>query len=131
MLECMIIGDSIAVGTRVHLSKCEVVAESGISSKGYNYKFGNTSTDARSVIISLGSNDHRNIKTKQELESLRSKIVSGKVYWILPAIKPLVQEAVRQVAKDNNDTIIEIKHLQEDKIHPTAKGYKQIISEIK
>jgi lysophospholipase L1-like esterase len=127
----MIIGDSIAVGTRVHLSKCEVVAESGISSKGYNYKFGNTSTDARSVIISLGSNDHRNIKTKQELESLRSKIVSGKVYWILPAIKPLVQEAVRQVAKDNNDTIIEIKHLQEDKIHPTAKGYKQIISEIK
>jgi lysophospholipase L1-like esterase len=127
----MIIGDSIAVGTRVHLSKCEVVAESGISSKGYNYKFGNTSTDARSVIISLGSNDHRNIKTKQELESLRSKIVSGKVYWILPAIKPLVQEAVRQVAKDNNDTIIQIKHLQEDKIHPTAKGYKQIISEIK
>ena len=127
----MIIGDSIAVGTRVHLSKCEVVAESGISSKGYNYKFGNTSTDARSVIISLGSNDHRNIKTKQELESLRSKIVSDKVYWILPAIKPLVQEAVRQVAKDNNDTIIQIKHLQEDKIHPTAKGYKQIISEIK
>lgn len=131
MLECMIIGDSIAVGTRVHLSKCEVVAESGISSKGYNYKFGNTSTDARSVIISLGSNDHRNIKTKQELESLRSKIVSNHVYWILPAIKPHVQEAVRQVAKDNNDTIIEIKHLQEDKIHPTAKGYKQIISEIK
>ena len=127
----MIIGDSIAVGTRVHLSKCEVVAESGISSKGYNYKFSNTSTNARSVIISLGSNDHRNIKTKQELESLRSKIVSDKVYWILPAIKPLVQEAVRQVAKDNNDTIIEIKHLQEDKIHPTAKGYKQIISEIK
>lgn len=127
----MIIGDSIAVGTRVHLSKCEVVAESGISSKGYNYKFGNTSTDARSVIISLGSNDHRNIKTKQELESLRSKIVSDKVYWILPAIKPLVQEAVRQVAKDNNDTLIEIKYLQEDKIHPTAKGYKQIISEIK
>ena len=131
MLECMIIGDSIAVGTNVHLSKCEVVAESGISSKGYNYKFSNTSTNARSVIISLGSNDHRNIKTKQELESLRSKIVSDHVYWILPAIKPLVQEAVRQVAKDNNDTIIEIKHLQEDKIHPTAKGYKQIISEIK
>ena len=127
----MIIGDSIAVGTNVHLSKCEVVAESGISSKGYNYKFGNTSTNARSVIISLGSNDHRNIKTKQELESLRSKIVSDHVYWILPAIKPHVQEAVRQVAKDNNDTIIEIKHLQEDKIHPTAKGYKQIISEIK
>ena len=127
----MIIGDSIAVGTRVHLSKCEAVAESGISSKGYNYKFGNTSTDARSVIISLGSNDHRNIKTKQELESLRSKIVSDHVYWILPAIKPHVQEAVRQVAKDNNDTIIEIKHLQEDKIHPTVKGYKQIISEIK
>ena len=131
MLECMIIGDSIAVGTKVHLSKCEVAAESGISSKGYNYKFGNTSTNARSVIISLGSNDHRNIKTKQELESLRSKIVSDHVYWILPAIKPHVQEAVRQVAKDNNDTIIEIKHLQEDKIHPTAKGYKQIISEIK
>ncbi len=131
MLECLIIGDSIAIGTRVHLAKCEVVAESGISSKGYNYKFGNTNTGARSVIISLGSNDHRNIKTKQELESIRSKIVSDNVYWILPAIKPLVQEAVREVAKDNNDTIIEIKHLQQDKVHPSAKGYKQIISEIK
>lgn len=131
MLECMIIGDSIAVGTRVHLPKCEVVAKSGISSKGYNYKFGNTNTDARTVIISLGSNDHHNIKTKQELESLRKRIVSENVYWILPAIKPLVQEAVREVAKDNNDTIIEIKHLQQDKVHPTAKGYKQIISEIK
>ena len=127
----MIIGDSIAVGTKIHLSKCEVVAESGISSKGYNYKFGNKHTAANSVIISLGSNDHANIKTMQELVSLRSKIVSDHVYWILPAIKPLVQEAVRQVAKDNNDTIIEIKHLQQDKVHPTAKGYKQIISEIK
>ena len=127
----MIIGDSIAVGTKVHLSKCEVIAEPGISSKGYNYKFGKANTDARYVIISLGSNDYRNIKTKQELESLRSKIVSDYVYWILPAIKPQVQEAVRQVAKDNNDTIIEIKHLQQDKVHPTAKGYKQIISEIK
>lgn len=131
MLECMIIGDSIAVGTKVHFSKCESVAESGISSKGYNSKFGNANAVAKSVIISLGSNDHRNIKTKQELETLRSKIVSDNVYWILPAIKPHVQEAVRQVAKDNNDTIIEIKHLQEDKVHPTAKGYKQIISEIK
>jgi lysophospholipase L1-like esterase len=127
----MIIGDSIAVGTKVHLSKCEVVAESGINSKDYNYKFGKANTDARFVIISLGSNDYRNIRTKQELVHLRSKIVSDHVYWILPAIKPQVQEAVRQVAKDNNDTIIEIKHLQQDKVHPTAKGYKQIISEIK
>ena len=130
MLECMILGDSIAVGTKVHLSKCSAVAESGISSKGYNNKFGNVDANAKYVIISLGSNDFRNIKTLQELESLRSKIVTDRVYWILPAIKPHVQEAVRQVAKDNNDTIIEIKHLQQDKVHPTAKGYKQIISEI-
>ena len=131
MLECMILGDSIAIGTKVHLSRCEAVAESGISSKGFNHKYGSADTKAGYVIISLGSNDHRNIKTKQELEALRSKIVSSKVYWIVPAIKPHVQEVVRQVAKDNNDSIIEIKHLQEDKVHPTAKGYKQILSEIK
>lgn len=131
MIECLFLGDSIAVGARVHYPKCEVVGEVGINSKRFNQVYGTKGATANTVIISLGSNDHKGIKTKQELEMLRSKVSAGKVYWIVPAIQPIIQQMVREVANTSGDFVIEIKDLQSDKVHPTAKGYKQIIGEIK
>ena len=128
MIECLFIGDSIALGARVHAPKCEAIAENGITSKRFNREY--SPVPAKSVIISLGSNDHRLIKTREEIEMLRSK-VTGKVYWILPAIKPDVQKIVKEVALLNNDTIITIPELQPDGVHPTARGYKEMLKEIK
>lgn len=128
MIECLFLGDSIALGARVHSPRCEVIAENGITSKQFNREY--TPVPAKVVIISLGSNDYRQIKTRDEIEALRSK-VTGRVYWILPAIKPEVQKIVKDVAFLNNDTIITIPDLQRDGVHPTAKGYKEMLKEIK
>lgn len=128
MIECLFLGDSIAIGARVHAPRCEVIAENGVTSKRFNQVY--EPVPAKSVIISLGSNDHRQIKTREEIEMLRSK-VTGKVYWILPAIKPDVQKIVKEVALANDDIIITIPDLQRDGVHPTAKGYKEMLKEIK
>jgi lysophospholipase L1-like esterase len=48
------------------------------------------------------------------------------VYWILPAIKPEVQEIVRRIAVENGDVILPIKDLSTDRVHPTTKGYRQL-----
>jgi hypothetical protein len=48
------------------------------------------------------------------------------VYWILPAIKPNIQDIVRKVANEYGDVVLPITSLQADKIHPSWAGYKDI-----
>lgn len=126
MLECLIIGDSIAVGMQPFLPQCNMQAKGGITSTGYNRRY-KVLTEARYVIISLGSNDNPKYNnTLLELENLRKTIESKKVYWIFPAInKPDAKHAVLAIAKKYNDTILEIPGTY-DGIHPTTKAYKQI-----
>jgi len=57
MLDCLIIGDSIAVGTKQFRPECADYAQGGITSHGWNKKFGNKDLTANTVIISLGTND--------------------------------------------------------------------------
>lgn len=126
MLECLILGDSIAVGTHQARPECAVYAKSGINSRDFVNRYIGKDLVASTVIISLGSNDHKGIKTKKELLDLRSQILAKKVYWILPAIKPEIQEIVENVANDYGDWIIKIPSISPDGIHPTTKGYKKI-----
>jgi len=130
-MDCLILGDSIAVGTHQFRPECVSYAKGGINTWQFNKKYtGNFLSDV--VIISLGSNDHSGVKTEKELESMRTRVVAkSKVYWVLPAIKPNIQEIVKKIAEKNGDTIIEIKALQPDKIHPSWNGYKQIAKETK
>ena len=75
MLECLIIGDSIAVGTHQFKPECVAYAKGGINSwQWLNQNVGKTPLLAKTVIISLGSNDHKGVKTYEELQLLRSKI---------------------------------------------------------
>lgn len=126
MLECLILGDSIAVGVHQTRPDCAVYAKSGINSRDFVNRFIGKDLTADTVLISLGSNDYAQIKTKNELLDLRSQVVAKKVYWVLPAIKPNVQEIVEEVANTYGDWIIRIPNLSKDKIHPTYKGYKKI-----
>jgi lysophospholipase L1-like esterase len=91
------------------------------------------------VIISLGSNDHRYIKTQAELERLRDKITASRVYWVLPRgnspksglTVDEVQRIIKVIAALHGDTVIPIARVQSDGIHPSWAGYKQIASSIK
>jgi pyruvate/2-oxoacid:ferredoxin oxidoreductase alpha subunit len=97
MIDCLILGDSIAVGTHSAKPECEVHAQVGINSRNFNKKYKNDFA-AKIVAISLGSNDGKNIKTINELIELRNRVHADKVYWILPANDSRIQEVVENVA---------------------------------
>ena len=126
MIECLILGDSIAVGTAQTRPDCAVYAKSGINSRDFVNRYIGKDLVAETVLISLGSNDYKQIKTKNELLDLRSQVVAKKVYWVIPAIKPEIQEIVEQVANKYGDWIIRIPNLSTDGVHPTRQGYKRI-----
>jgi lysophospholipase L1-like esterase len=127
MFECLIVGDSIAVGEAMVRKECVSYAVGGWNSWQWNKKFKDkTPLQARTVIISLGSNDHKGVNTEAELLMLRNATQADRVYWILPAIKPNIQEIVKKVARDHGDIVLPITSLQPDKIHPSARGYADI-----
>ena len=131
MLDCLILGDSIAVGVSKYRPECAVYAKSGINSKDWVNKNITKELTADSVIISLGSNDYKSINTLKELFTIRNVVSAKRVYWIMPAIKPEKQEMVDIVADKFDDTVIYIKDLSTDGIHPTTTGYKQLAKETK
>ena len=49
----------------------------------------------------------------------------------MPPIKPAVQDIVRIISKNFNDTILEIPELSKDKVHPTYNGYKELAEKTK
>jgi lysophospholipase L1-like esterase len=127
MLECLIVGDSIAVGTATARPECVAYAKGGLNSYQWlNKNIDKTPLRAKTVIISLGSNDHKYVKTESELQAIRELTKADRVFWILPAIKPDIQEIVRKVAAKNGDTVLPITRLQTDGIHPSWAGYKQL-----
>lgn len=125
MLECLILGDSIAVGTQQARPECAVIARSSINSRDWvNRNVTSSPYRARTVIISLGSNDYAGIKTEEELRTIRVMTQADRVYWILPAIKPTIQVIVRKIAQEYGDTVLPIPELSADGVHPTARGYR-------
>jgi lysophospholipase L1-like esterase len=132
MLDCLIVGDSIAVGTHQFKPECAVYAKGGINSKQWVDKnIQNMPLQAKTVIISLGSNDHKYVKTESELQTIRQMTKADRVYWILPAIKPDIQEIVKKVAAQYGDTVLPITRLQPDGIHPSWAGYKDLAQQSK
>jgi hypothetical protein len=127
MIECLIMGDSIAVGTAQVRQECVSYSKGGINSYQWlNSNVGKSPYIAKTVIISLGSNDHKYVKTLVELRNIRELTKANRVYWILPAIKPDIQEMVKKVAAENGDIVLPITRLQKDGIHPSWAGYKEL-----
>ena len=87
--------------------------------------------EAKTVVISLGSNDYAGVKTEAELIRIRRATFADKVFWIVPAIKPHIQDIVKRVAESYGDTVIPIKSLQQDQVHPSWNGYKDIAERTK
>jgi len=131
MIDCLILGDSIAVGTQQFRPECVVMAKGGWNSWQWNRDYLKNDLSADTVIISLGSNDHKGVKTRRELEIVRDKVKGSRVFWILPAIKPDIQDIVREIAAQHGDTVLPINRLQPDGIHPSWRGYKDIVARTK
>jgi hypothetical protein len=133
MIECLIMGDSIAVGTHMFRKECVAYAQTGISSSGWDKKFGQNNLTANTVIISLGTNDWEKYNTEAKLIEIRNKIKSSRVFWVEPNFtsRPNTVQIVRKVAEKFNDTIIVTTRWQPDKIHPTSLGYKNIAEKSK
>jgi lysophospholipase L1-like esterase len=132
MLECLILGDSIAVGTHMARPECVAYAKGGWNSWQWNkdYLSKASSKSAKTVIISLGANDHKGVKTEQELRKMREAIKGDRVFWISPGKerKPIAQDAIERIAKEYGDIILSRPDafMSKDGIHPTGKGYKVI-----
>lgn len=129
MIECLVMGDSIAQGISQVRTECVAYVKSGINS--YDWMNTNVSKSpfiAKSVIISLGANDTKHVKTYEELLTIRKLTKADRVYWIVPNIKPEVQQAVWKVANKFKDTVINSRNydLSSDHLHPTGIGYKKI-----
>lgn len=136
MLECLILGDSLAIGVGQIRTECATYAKSGINSYDYVNRHvlhtrGNTS--ATTVIISLGSNDFKNLNTYQELDTLRQLVKADRVFWIMPNIKEDKRRAVAMVAEKYRDNVIDARNhdVSPDKVHPTYTGYKTISEKTK
>ena len=135
MIDCMIVGDSIAVGVANVRTECVSYSKGGINSKQWvNQNIGKTPLVAKSVIISLGSNDHKHINTESELRTIRQLTKADRVYWVLPAgnLKAsevsiqYIQLTIKEIAREYGDIVLPISKLQKDGIHPSWAGYKDI-----
>lgn len=132
MLDCLILGDSIAVGVHTQRWECTSLSKGGWNTYQWNRDYLERDLSAKNVIISLGSNDHKGVRTKAELQRMREKVgVKAKVYWILPAIKPEIQQIVKDMAKEYGDIVLPIAHLSTDGIHPSTRGYKDLAEKTK
>jgi len=132
MIDCLVMGDSIAVGTAHFRKECAVIAKSGINSTDWRKKHLSSIPDAKTTIISLGSNDWDKL-TAKNLQDIRNKI-QGKVFWILPSStrKPRERQVVIDIANEFQDTVVDRpKEMSSDGIHPTFNGYKELAEKTK
>jgi lysophospholipase L1-like esterase len=130
MIDCLILGDSIAVGVSKNRLECAAYAHVGINSSNFNKRYAGEFFSGL-VIISLGTNDSKNINTRAELEALRARVLAKeRVIWILSASNMHLNDILRELAEKHGDSIISPhpNYVSKDGIHPTATGYRWIAS---
>lgn len=122
MIECLVLGDSIAVGVGSVSPQCQTIAKVGINSKNFvvSRKY---IPSAKTTVISLGSNDG-NADFSKYLKELRRK-VSGKVVWILSNNNAKARNIALNIARQNGDSVVYLSSFAtNDGVHP--KSYKAV-----
>ena len=141
MIGCLIIGDSIAFGTKqATTQQCVSYAHSGWNTWQWNTAYLDKGLDfnANTIVISLGTNDYQNLKTEAQLRKMRKELHGNNVIWIMPQCinnpnvdncKVDLREIVQKVADEHHDIVIKTDKLGHDHIHPNASGYKELAKE--
>ena len=133
MIECLIMGDSIAVGVSQFRPDCASYSQSGITSAGWVDKWGQYPEPAKITVISLGANDYI-IDTMPNIQKLRANVKTDKVIWLLPRQErvPKAFDAVYELAGRYGDRVIQRPpQVSPDGIHPTDEGYKWLADQIR
>lgn len=138
MFECLILGDSIAVGLGQAKPECTTIARVGITSERWIRGFGSNpfykDDNYKIAIISLGTNDYKNM-TGEMLYLIRKELKANKVIWILPSysLKPIQRMLIIELANEFKDKVLDIsEHIGRDGIHPSSlEDYKKIANKAK
>jgi len=113
VIDCLIAGDSIAVGVAAFLHCKRVDAKIGIGSQAIVDRV----SPAPVVIVSAGSNDPHNPLLAVNLTNIRANAgETSKVIWILP-IDKRARETVIAVAHEFGDVVISFAPAR-DHVHP-------------
>ena len=121
MFECLILGDSIAVGTareiNAHVAfRCEVVAiERATASQILSWRKPNRFYGA--AVLAVGSNDEPGTALLNKLSDLRRSISSRRVIWLLPYSRARAY-LVNSVAISFGDESVDLSRFStRDQIH--------------
>ena len=119
IMDCIAIGDSIAVGIG-QAERCTISAKVGASS---SYIAQHMRASNKEVsIISAGSNDPSSPHLKDNLTIIRSKVSSERVIWILPYNRKAAS-IVKSIALSNRDEYIDLAGFKShDSVHPARYG---------
>ena len=138
MLECLILGDSIANGLSQAKKECVSITRSGITSEKWYRGFGSNpyfrDDKYKVAVISLGTNDLVSDSTSESLYIIRRSIDADMVIWILPSLvlKPKQRQIVIEISNEFRDKVLDIReHISYDGIHPNSLvEYKKIVEKI-
>ena len=123
MIDCLAIGDSIAVGIAAAIPGCHAQARIGIGSRAYAAIHVHR-VSAELAVISLGSNDG-GADTSAAMDEARSRITAARVVWILPSTGS--RAAAVAVAARYGDQTLDVRPLVgRDGVHPRPGGYREI-----
>jgi len=131
MLDCLIIGDSIAQGISMFRHECHHIVQKGINSMDFVKQHPNLPW-AQRTIISLGANDYNNM-TEHNITEMRVAMTADIVFWVLPNNNEDARRAIIKLAKNCGDRVIDLRKekLSKDHVHPTMAGYKSIAKKTK
>ncbi|MGF7151361.1 hypothetical protein FHS96_005024 [Sphingomonas zeicaulis] len=123
MLECLILGDSIARGTGQAVNAlydpgCDVQAEQSASTERV-LTWQKPDKYYGTIIVAVGSNDAASRRLSDRLARLRQSLATRKVVWLLPYARPQAY-AVRSIAARYGDRVIDLATFRSrDRVHPT------------
>ena len=126
MIDCLIIGDSIAVGIGSVTPQCHTIAKVGINSKNFvvSHKY---IPSSKTTVISLGSNDG-NADFSKYLNDLRNRI-TGKVIWILSNNNDKARKITLNIARQHGDGVVYLSSFASaDGTHP--KNYASVAKKV-
>jgi lysophospholipase L1-like esterase len=119
LLDCAIIGDSIAVGIANVRRDCVVNARVGRMAEQQQP----LSTRARVLVISLGSNNQNNVEVS--LRRLREASTADLVIWVVPNTPHSSRETVKRLAAAYGDQTLDVRDVvSSDNVHPSSRGYQ-------
>lgn len=136
MLECLIIGDSVAAGLAQAMPECSSLARGGISSKAWHERFQTypplNGTHYRFVVISLGKDDYVGDSIEEHLYDVRAKLAADHVIWLMPnpTLKPTQHAIIAKLAAAFKDKVLhfhEVNHT--DGMHPNK--YATLASKVR